>query len=89
VVFTGLLSIKKPGEYLYLSMDEDPLASDGSILRRGHPPYERMGSEILFKDLPEGCKRLVLDVYVDLWSIREKGDAPRLLSSPVGMEGAG
>ncbi len=76
-VFTGLLSVKKPGEYLYLSMSDDPLAPGGSTLRRGRPPYERMGRGIPFEDLPEDCRRLVLNVYQDLWGLREERDAPR------------
>ena len=71
-VFTGFLSVKKPGEYLYLSMSEDPLAPGGSTLRHGRPPYERMGREIPFKDLPEDCRRLVLDTYKDLWGLQER-----------------
>jgi hypothetical protein len=42
-VFTGLLSLKSPGEYLYLSMDEAPLGPGCYTLRRGRPPYEKMG----------------------------------------------
>jgi hypothetical protein len=68
-VFTGLLSIKKPGEYLYLTMREDPLASESSTLRRGRPPYERMGREISSEDFPEKCRRLVLDAYRELWDL--------------------
>ena len=71
-VFTGFFTDKKPVEYLYLSMSEDPLAPGGSILRRGRPPYERMGREIPFKNLPEDCQRLVLDTYRDLWGLRER-----------------
>ncbi len=71
VVFTGLLSLKKPGEYPYLSMSGDSLASGGSSLRRGRPPYERMGCEILFGDLPEDCRRLVLDAYRDQWGLQD------------------
>jgi len=71
VVFTGLLSLKKPGEYPYLSMSGDPLASGGSSFRRGRPPYERMGHEISFGDLPEDCRRLVLDAYRDMWGLQD------------------
>jgi hypothetical protein len=45
-VFTGLLSLKKPGEYLYLSMDETPLGPGTYTLHRDRPPYEKMGREI-------------------------------------------
>ena len=68
-VFTGFLAAKKPGEYFYLTMSGDPLAPKDSILQRGRPPYERMGREILFEDLPEDCRRLVLDTYRELWSL--------------------
>lgn len=68
-VFTGLLSLKKPGEYLYLTMDEDPLGTGARTLRRDRPPYEKMGREIPFEDLPEGCRRLVLDTYRELWNL--------------------
>ena len=71
-VFTGLFDLKKPGEYPYLCMGEEPLATGGSYaLRRGRAPYERMGCEILFGDLPEDCRRLVLDVYRDLWGLKD------------------
>jgi hypothetical protein len=70
-VFTGLFDLKKPGEYPYLSTSGDPFAAGGSFLHRGRPPYERMGCEISFEDLPEDCRRLVLDTYLDLWDLRE------------------
>ena len=72
VVFTGFFTDKKPGEYLYLAMSDEPFAPGGSTLRRGWPPYERIGREIPFKELPEDCRRLVLDVYRDLWSLLEE-----------------
>jgi hypothetical protein len=72
-VFTGLLSAKKPGEYPYLSMSGDPLSPEVStLLSRGRPPYERMGREIPFQDLPQVCQRLVLEAYRHLWSLEEQ-----------------
>ncbi|MDP8949076.1 MAG: hypothetical protein M3N00_02375 [Actinomycetota bacterium] len=69
-VFTGLLSAKKPGEYVYLSMSEDPFETGGSyVLRRGRPPHECLGREIRFKDFPKGCRHLVLDTYRELWDL--------------------
>jgi hypothetical protein len=68
-VFTGLLSLKKPGEYLYLSMDETPLGPGTYTLRRDRPPYEKMGREIFFGDFPEHCRQLVLDTYGELWNL--------------------
>jgi hypothetical protein len=69
-VFTGLLSVKKPGEYIYLTMSEDPRGPGGSrTLRRGRPPYELLGHEVPLGDLSEGCWRLVLEAYRELWSL--------------------
>jgi len=75
VVFTGLFNLKKPGEYSYLSMSVDPFAAWGSFLYRGRPPYERMGREISFEDLPEDCRQLVLDAYRELWDLGEERSA--------------
>jgi hypothetical protein len=68
-VFTGLLSLKRPGEYTYLRMGEDPLGTDGYALNLGRPPYGELGWEISFADLPEGCKRLVMDTYLKVWAL--------------------
>jgi hypothetical protein len=69
-VFTGLLLVKKPGEYLYLTMTEDPVGPEGSrTLRRVRLSYEPIGREIPFGDLPESCRRLVLDAYRELWGL--------------------
>ena len=68
-VFTRLLSLKKPGEYLYVRMDDDPLRSGGYTVSRGRPPYGELGREISFGDLPEGRKNLVLDMYHKMWNL--------------------
>ena len=69
-VFTGHYTEKKPGEYLYLTMREDPLGVEGSYaLHRWKPPSESLGCEIGVQDLPEGCRGLVLDTYRDLWDL--------------------
>jgi hypothetical protein len=55
VVFTGFLTAKEPGEYLYLSMSEEPSEpGGGSSFCRGRPPYERMGREISLDDFLGG-----------------------------------
>jgi hypothetical protein len=68
-VLTGLLSLKKPGEYVYLRMSDDPLGSGQYTVSRGRPPYGELGREVSFADLPEGCKRLVLDTYRKMWNL--------------------
>ena len=68
-VFTGLLSLKKPGEYTYLRMSNDPIGSGYYTLDQGRPPYGELGREISFVDLPEDCKDLVLDTYRRMWNL--------------------
>ncbi|MDQ3589865.1 MAG: hypothetical protein M3392_06440 [Actinomycetota bacterium] len=68
-LFTGLFDLKQPGEYPYLTVGEDPAANRRSELRRGRPPYERMGREIRFEDLPEEVQAIVLDTYQELWGL--------------------
>jgi len=68
-VFTGLLSLKKPGEYPYVRMDDDPLGSGAYTVSRGRPPHGELGREISFEDLPERCKNLVLCMYEKMWDL--------------------
>ena len=68
-VFTGLLSLKKPGEYMYLRVGDNPLASGYYTLHQGRPPYGELGREISFAELPEECKNLVLDTYQKMWTL--------------------
>jgi hypothetical protein len=68
-VFTGLLSLRKPGEYTYLRMGENSLGSDGYTVSMGRPPYGELGGEISFADLPKPCKSLVLDTYRKMWNL--------------------
>jgi len=69
-VFTGAFAEKKPGEYLYLTMSEDPLGPGGShTLHRGRPPGERLACEVSFEDFSEGCRALILDAYRKLWDL--------------------
>ena len=68
-VFTGLLSLKKPGEYAYLRMGDDPRGWGDHPVNVGRPPYGELGREISFSDLPEGCRSLVLDKYRKMWNL--------------------
>lgn len=69
-VFTGFFTGKKPGEYLSLTVSDEASRSEGGTLRRGRPPYEHMGREVAFEDLPEECQQRILDVYRDLWDLK-------------------
>jgi hypothetical protein len=68
-VFTGLLSLKKPGEYAYLRMSHDPFGSGRNKVDQGRPPFGELGREISFVDLPDGCKGLVVDTYQKMWNL--------------------
>lgn len=69
VVFAGLFDLKKPGEYPYLTMDEQSVENWNYELHRRRPPYGEFGREIGFHDLPEECQALVLDVYAGMWDL--------------------
>jgi len=80
-VFTGLLDLRKPGEYPYLVMDQE---GNGAV-HRGRPPYDRMGTEIRFHDLPQACQRLVMKRYRVMWDIAvDDGDVAARI--PAGAE---
>ena len=68
-VFTGLFTLKKPGEYPHLTMHSDPMGTGTYGVRHGKPPLEKMGFEISFAELPEGCRRLVIETYLELWNL--------------------
>ena len=68
-VFTGLLSLKKPGEYTYLCMSDDPLVSGHYTFDQGRPPYGELGREISYVDLPEDCKGFVFETYRKMWGL--------------------
>ena len=59
---------KKPGEYTYLTVGA-PYVEKSGPLRCGHPQRERLKRELPFRDLPEGCRHLVLDAYRELWGL--------------------
>ena len=63
-MFTGLFDGKTPGEYPYISM-----GAEGTEVLEGRPPYEKMGHEIGFGDLPEEYQERVLDAYRKLWGL--------------------
>jgi hypothetical protein len=65
-VFTGLLELKKPGEYPYLRVGDD---GHSAGMRTGRPPYSRLGREVAFDDLPESARGEILRLYQDMWDL--------------------
>ena len=69
VVLTRFLFLKKPGEYTYLRMSDDPLGWEHYTVNQGRPPYGQLGWEIPLEDLPKDCRALVLDTYRRMWNL--------------------
>ena len=73
VVFTG--NYKGRNGCDYLGMSEHPYHPQGFGQHGWHervidyPSYTHLGKKIKFKDLPEDCKRAVVDDYVDIWGL--------------------
>ena len=65
-VFTGLLDLKKPGEYPYLRLGEE---GHPAYLRRGRPPYSGLGREVAFGDLPQRARVEILCLYREMWDL--------------------
>lgn len=73
VVFTQL----RTGEQVYLGMSEAPFHPLG-VCQHGfapayqpidRPSYGHLGKKITFADLPEDCKRAVMQDYEELWGV--------------------
>ncbi|MBA3790444.1 MAG: hypothetical protein M3Q54_12860 [Actinomycetota bacterium] len=69
IVFTGLLTDRKAGEYPYLTAGDTSEGSGSGTLHRGRPPRERMKREICLHDLPEYAREAVVKEYVKLWDL--------------------
>lgn len=76
VVMTGRYRHKTGGKYWYLGMSSNPFHPQG-IGHQGEsdhqidvPAYRHLGRKISFDDLPEACKKYVLQVYRDLHEVQ-------------------
>ena len=50
-------------------MGEYPEEGGEYGLRRGRMVYGELGRETAFRDLPEGCRTLILHVYAGMWDL--------------------
>jgi len=74
VVYTGNYKWRHGCEYV--GMSEHPFHPQGfgqhgwdsNVIDR--PTYSHLGKKIKFTDLPEYCKRLVIDEYKEIWGIK-------------------
>lgn len=84
VVYTGRYRQWTGGEFWARGMNAYPLHPQGigqmgfyprqiDVNKSGWPPAlgrkNHLGTRVLFTELPDDCKRLVLDDYMDLWDI--------------------
>lgn len=71
VVFTGRYRHKTGGGFVYLAMSENlGICQHGSHSKLiDKPTYSHLGKKIKFRELPEPCRKAVLDDYIDLWDI--------------------
>lgn len=75
VTFTGRYSHKTNNSFWYLGMSENPFHPQGvgcfgdSRTQIDKPSYSHLGKKIKFSELPENCKKYVINVYKDLWEL--------------------
>lgn len=77
VVFTGHYKQTPLDQFLHIGMSENPFhpmgvgchgASDTQIDR---PAYSHLGRKIKFNDLPEDCKKCILENYLCIWNLMD------------------
>ena len=79
VVFTGRIPGKLAGWTFYRAMGEH-VGSGTGVCQFGEvfgpidrPRYGHLGRKISFEDLPEGCRKVVLHDYRELWDLGNLG----------------
>lgn len=76
VVFTGRYRHKTGNEFWVLGMNKYPFHPQGIGMHLtypyqiDYPTYGHLGKKIKFTDLPEDCRKAVLQDYVYLWDIK-------------------
>ena len=82
VVFTGNYREKTGGVFWYAGMSGAPFHPQGIGHHGEHdsqidrPTYSHLGRRIYWELLPADCKRLILDMYCDLWDVPMPKTAP-------------
>jgi hypothetical protein len=71
-VFTGYFADKKPEEYLYLSMSEEPLEPGPASCLAGTRPTRVWDARSRSKISQEDCRLLILGANRELWSLRQE-----------------
>jgi hypothetical protein len=83
-VFTGKYQLRGVPKYRgwrtfqcnYISFNEVPHSPNQGFWQHGSnstmidvPRYSHLGKRIQFKDLPEECRRLLMDEYKEIWGL--------------------
>jgi hypothetical protein len=77
VVYTGHYTQKTDRQFWFVNMNASPFHPQGIGMHGEHseqidrPTYSHLGKKITFDQLPEDCRKLVLQDYVYLWSITD------------------
>lgn len=77
VVYTGNYKKDKPEICFYVGMSENPFHPQGFGMHGSYtemidkPSYRHLGKKITFDNLPEDCKKVVMEDYHMLWQIGE------------------
>jgi hypothetical protein len=74
VVFTG-----KASGFMYVAMNAQPCHPSYGIYQHGegsgspidYPTYGHLGKKIKFSDLPEDCRKAVVNEYKELWKLED------------------
>lgn len=59
--------MKKPGEYPYMLLNEEP--GDEGEISHGKPPPELIRHEVSYEEMPEGARRRILEAYRGMWGL--------------------
>lgn len=87
VCFTGHYLHKTDRQFISICMSDFPCHPNGVGLTGEHseridyPSYRHLGTKITFADLPEACKKLVVERYEQLWDLTPELD--RILKAPI------
>ena len=83
VVFTGNYPIKNRGWYDYLGLSEHPFHPQGfgqsgaaEFQPVDRPNYSHLGKKIKFENLPEDCKKAVIQDYLYHWAFTDGDGKP-------------
>ena len=83
VVYSGRYAGKSKGWFDYIGMSSNPFHPQGIGIHGqsefqpiDKPSYKHLGKKIKFSDLPEDCKKAVMQDYLYYWSFTDEHGNP-------------